>query len=198
MSIFAKREVDAMHADEAYRRLRPQARGRRLNIARKLTKQPESTCPNCRYDLSGCFRNDDSLRPCPECGSLISPGAAVMAWYREHKRRITRYQALLYSGLFQAMLAWVYITLAGWLGGSPAVRRSFLIAWIIGLAANVILLSHSALREHGAAGSYRHPTRAAVLAVAYTGGVLFSTVLFFLLPVGIDFVVYSFVITSDG
>ena len=198
MSIFAKREVGASHADEAYRRLRPQARARRLKIARKRTRHPESTCPNCRYDLSGCFRDGDSLRPCPECGSPVSPGAAIMAWYREHKRRMSRYQALLYSGLFQALLAWVYITLAGLFGGSPVVRRSFLIAWIIGLAANVTLLSHSALQRKDAASSHRHPMRAAVLSVAYTCGVLCSTALFFLLPVGIDFVVYSFVIPSDG
>jgi hypothetical protein len=196
--IFAKRVVDAWHADDVYRRLSPQGKAQRLKIARKRTKQPESTCPNCRYDLSGCFRNDDSLRPCPECGRLVSPGAVIMAWYRESKLLVTHYQALAYSGLFQALLAWVYITLAGLLGGSQGVQRTFLIVWLFGLALNVTVLSYSGLKRRSAADPNRHPLKAIMLPVSYTCGVLCSTTLFFLLPVGIDFVVYSFVSPGDG
>jgi hypothetical protein len=80
----------------------------------------------------------------------------------------------VFSGPVQAVLAWIYIAIAGYSGGTPTIERGLLILWIVGAALNAILLPYSAWRMQLAAVPERHPITAAILSLVYAGGSVVS------------------------
>jgi len=176
---FAKRVVDARCADEVYRGLSEKDKARRLRIASAAVDHPESTCPNCRYDLSGIFSDDDPPQPCPECGELVSPANAVMAWCRDPKGYNRNACIAAFSGLFQAVLALVYSFLVNVFGGSSAVQELFMSLWIAGFTLNAIVLPFILWKMQRATSPNRHPAVAVIVSIVGAFGSLATTFIFF-------------------
>jgi hypothetical protein len=109
-----------------------------------------------------------------------------MLWCRQRKAYNRNTCVTVFSGLFQAVLALVYLVLAGLLGGSEAVQKTLLLVWIAGVALNAILLPYCAWHMQIAVHPRRHPFVVGVLSAVYTGGSLGSALpLFFLMYLAI-------------
>ena len=119
----ARPDDDLERDHETFHSLPERKRARRLKKATAAVDHPESTCPQCRYDIGGIFEDDDSPKPCPECGTVVSPAIAVMGWWRKRRAYNRNTCIAAFSGLVQAALAWIYILLAGLLGGALTKGR---------------------------------------------------------------------------
>jgi len=178
----ARPDASLKRDHETYRSLPERKRARRLKKATAAVDHPESTCPQCRYDIGGIFEDDDSPKPCPKCGTVVSPAIAVMGWWRKRRAYNRDTCIAAFSGLVQAALAWIYILLAGLLGGA-LTKDAFLILWILGFAVNAIVLPISIWNMQRETSPDRHPVVAAVASVLGALGSLASTwIFFFLIP----------------
>lgn len=176
-----RRDDNLKRDHDAYRSLPPRKRARRLKKATAAVDHPERTCPTCQYDLGGLFTDDDPPRPCPECGELVSPAIAVMGWWRKRRAYNRNTCVAAFSGLVQAALAWIYILLAGLLGGGALTQDAFLILWVLGFVVNAIVLPISIWNMQRETSPDRHPVVAAVASVLGALGSLASTWIFFVL-----------------
>lgn len=129
--------------------------------ARRISKQHDLLCPRCDYNLHGLFEESDALRPCPECGRLVSPGAAVLGWCAlRNSRPFTLVTALSGPAHLLVIIAIVMINGIFDIGDWTAVS-----IWFCSVVLQLIAVLYCAWRMQLAKHPARNPYFAAAIAV---------------------------------
>lgn len=152
-------------------------------VALRSTKRPETTCPNCQYDLHGVLKDEKSFALCPECGSTVSTPGAIMAWWCSGRFARSSRIIFVISGPMQVIYAGLFVMLAkhrGWEGWDLAI---FYILWRNGLWASLIPVVISAWFIQSNKRPRRSRATVALVTVMYA--VAFF-VLFYGITLGVD------------
>lgn len=162
--------MDPVYADKAFRAIPARTQAKYRQKAQRMFKQQDLLCPRCDYNLHGLFEESDALRPCPECGRAVSPGAVLLAWC--HPRNLHLYRLItLLSGPAHAMVLGIGIFAALQLKQRPVSLVDALFGcWYVLIALHLILLLYSAWRMQRIDWPGRNPFLAAMIAVVYTMG----------------------------